>query len=198
MHSTRNRRRLDSWSSRRTLTTCSQSKTIKKRWPAISKPSTGSPFPPQHHTLDKAHGRIEERTIRTTTALNGFLNFPHVGQSCLIERHTFFPKTGKQRTDLAYCITDLDPASASPSWLLELNRGHWSIENRLHWVRDVTFDEDRSQVRKGHGPQVLASLRNFIIGLLRRLITNVRTSLASALRHFASLPERALSLFIGK
>jgi hypothetical protein len=188
---------LDSWSRRRRPTTCSRPRAIKKRWPTISKPSTGRPFPPQHYTLDKAHGRIEERTIRTTTALNGFLNFPHVGQSFLIERQVFFPKTGKQRTDLAYGITDLDPASASPSRLLELNRGHWSIENRLHWVRDVTFDEDRSQVRKGHGPQVLASIRNFIIGLLRRLITDERTSIASVVRYFTSRPDVALSLFTG-
>jgi hypothetical protein len=81
--------------------------------------------------------------------------------------------------------------------LLELNRGHWCIENRLHWVRDVTFDEDRSQVRKGHGPQVLASLRNFVIAVLRRLVTNARTSLATLLRYFASLPAQALSLFTG-
>jgi len=153
--------------------------------------------PPQHSTLDKGHGRIEERTIRTTTALNGFLNFPHVGQAFLIERHVFFTKTGKQRTDYAYGITDLSPDSASPSRTLELNRGHWGIENSLHWVRDVTFDEDRSQVRKGHGPQVLASIRNFTICLFRRLIKDKRTSIASALRNFAAKPEIALSIFTG-
>ena len=74
-------------------------------------------------------------------------------------------------------------------------RGHWGIENRLHWVRDVTFDEDRSQVRKGHGPQVLAAIRNFIIGLLRRMIAHPRTSIASAMRHFAASPAQALGVF---
>ncbi len=79
--------------------------------------------------------------------------------------------------------------------MLALNRGHWGIENRLHWVRDVTFDEDRCQVRKGYGPQVLACLRNFVIGLLRPLITDARTSPASLPRYFAALPEQALAVF---
>lgn len=81
--------------------------------------------------------------------------------------------------------------------MLALNRGHWHIENRLHWVRDVTFDEDRCQVRKGHGPQVLASFRNFIIGLLRCLISCPRTSIAAALRYFAANGKQALAVFTG-
>lgn len=140
---------------------------------------------------------MEERTIRTTTDLNAYLNFPHVGQACLIERRVFCPKSGKQHTEQAYCITDLPPGAASPARLLELNRGHWGIENRLHWVRDVTFDEDRSQVRRGHGPQVLAALRNFAIALLRRLIRNPRKSIASATRDFSAEPDIALSLLLG-
>ena len=60
-------------------------------------------------------------------------------------------KTGRTRTEQIFCITDLTPEQADPGQLLALNWGHWSIENRLHWVRDVTFDEDRCQVRKGHG-----------------------------------------------
>ncbi len=91
----------------------------------------------------------------------------------------------------------MTPAAASPSRLLELHRGHWGIENRLHWVRDVTFDEDRCQVRQGHGPQVLASLRNFAIGLLRPLIRGARTSIAGALRYFAARPRAALSILLG-
>ena len=104
-------------------------------------------------------------------------------------------KTGTQTTERVCAITDLAPHQAGPSQLLALNRGHWGIENRLHWVRDVTFDEDRSQVRKNHGPQVLAAIRNFIIGLLRRMIASPRTSLASAMRHFAASPAQALALF---
>ena len=104
-------------------------------------------------------------------------------------------KTTTQTTERVCTITDLAPPQASPSQLLALNRGHWGVENRLHWVRDVTFDEDRSQVRKGHGPQVLAAIRNFIIGLLRRMISHPRTSIASAMRHFAASPAQALGVF---
>lgn len=156
--------------------------------------SIGKRFPPQHATLDKAHGRIEQRTIRTTTALNHYLDFPHIGQAaavdrCVCDRHTDTPSIER-----AYLITDLSPQQASPAQLLALNRGHWQIENRLHWVRDVTFDEDRSQVRKGHGPQVLAALRNFVLTLLRRIIKRPRTSIASALRYFAARPDQALAV----
>lgn len=106
-------------------------------------------------------------------------------------------KTGKQTFERVWLITDLTPAQADPARLLALNRGHWCIENRLHWVRDVTFDEDRCQVRTGHGPRVLASIRNFIIGLIRRLITSSRTSIPSILRHVAARPAEALAVFIG-
>jgi hypothetical protein len=68
---------------------------------------------------------------------------------------------------VAYGITSLPPAAADPARLLALNRAHWAIENRLHWVRDVTFDEDRCRVRKGTGAHVMASLRNVAISLLR-------------------------------
>lgn len=106
-------------------------------------------------------------------------------------------KTGTQSIERVCLLTNLDPQQATPSQLLALNRGHWCIENRLHWVRDVTFDEDRSQVRKGHGPQVLAAMRNFVISLLRRISTRPRTSIATAMRHFAASPALALALIVG-
>lgn len=113
----------------------------------------------------------------------------------LVERQVLSIKTGKQTTERAWLITDLTPEQAAPERLLALNRGHWSIENRLHWVRDVTFDEDRCQARTRHGPRVLASLRNFIIGLIRRT-NDARTSIASILRHFAASPAQALAAFL--
>lgn len=146
--------------------------------------------------MDKGHGRIEQRALRTTTALNAFLDFPYVGQVCQIERRTLEVKTGKTRTERVFCITDLTPEQAGPERLLALNRGHWHIENRLHWIRDVNFNEDRCQVRKGHGPQVLAALRNLVISLLRRLIRKPRQSIASLLRHFAANPAQALAVFL--
>jgi hypothetical protein len=75
--------------------------------------------------------------------------------------------TGATRRETVYGVTSLPPAAASPAHLLALVRAHWTIENRLHWVRDVTFDEDRSQIRRGTGPQVMATLRNLAISLLR-------------------------------
>jgi hypothetical protein len=75
--------------------------------------------------------------------------------------------------------------------LLELSRGHWTIENRLHWVRDVTFDEDRCRIRKGAGAQVMASLRNLAISLLR--IAGARY-IPSALRACSWMGQNVLRL----
>jgi hypothetical protein len=80
---------------------------------------------------------------------------------------------------VTYGITSLTPQKAKPARLLDLNRNQWSIENKLHWVRDVTFDEDRSRVRKKSGPHVMASLRNLTISLLRMAGT---CNIAKALR----------------
>jgi hypothetical protein len=90
-----------------------------------------------------------------------------VGQVFCVRRTTTLLATGARRTETVYGVTSLSPAQGSPARLLGLVRAHWTIENRLHWVRDVTFDEDRSQVRRGAGPQVMATLRNLAISLLR-------------------------------
>ncbi len=92
---------------------------------------------------------------------------------------------------MAYGITSLTPAAADPARLLALNRAHWSIENRLHWVRDVTFDEDRCRVRKGAGAHVMASLRNVAISLLRLAGA---TNIAQALRRCSWHRSSALRL----
>lgn len=96
------------------------------------------------------------------------------------------------RHEIAYGITSLPPAKAGPSRLLTLNRGHWGIENSLHWVRDVTFDEDRSQVRTGAGPRMMATLRNIAISL-HRLIGQA-TNIASAVRNSNWNPSIALQM----
>ena len=147
-------------------------------------------FPPQHETVDKGHGRLEVRRIWTSTELNGYLDFPHCGQVARIERLTTETRTGQVRHDDATIITSLSPHQASPARLLELVRGHWSIENRSHWVRDVTFDEDRSQVRTGQGPRMMAILRNLAIAILRLLGF---ASVPRGLRHFARRPRLALN-----
>jgi hypothetical protein len=89
-----------------------------------------------------------------------------------------------------YAITSLGFAQASPARLADLIRGHWAIENGLHYVRDVTFAEDASQVRTGSGPSVMACLRNLAIGVLSRAGP---VNLAAALRHHARDPARPLA-----
>ena len=96
------------------------------------------------------------------------MNFPHVGGAFRIERHVTQLDGSCPRHEVVYGVTSIsgtDPKTAAR--LLTEVRGHWVIENGLHWVRDVTFDEDRSQVRKKNGPRVMASLRNLTISLLR-------------------------------
>ena len=97
----------------------------------------------------------------------------------------------RTRKEIAYCITSLDAEQAGAEQLAGYIRGHWQIENRLHWVRDVTYDEDRSQVRTGTGPRVMASLRNLAISALR---LNGHNNIAAALRWTARDPARPLQI----
>jgi predicted transposase YbfD/YdcC len=107
-----------------------------------------------------------------------------------IDRVTCDLKTHETRQETAYIITSLTTEKASPECILGLNRGHWEIENRLHYVRDYTFDEDRCQIRKGSGPQVMASLRNLAIGVLR--LAGHR-NVAKAQRSLAARPHLAMA-----
>ncbi len=109
----------------------------------------------------------------------------------MLQRHVIDLAGGHPRTEVSYGITSLDPTRADPARLAALVRGHWEIEDRLHWVRDMTFDEDRSQVRTGHGPQVMASLRNLAISLLRQA---GHRNIARGVRWAARDPTRALGL----
>ena len=102
--------------------------------------------------MDIGHGRIEQRNITTSEALVGYSDWPGLAQVFeLGVRH--HPKNGQGTGEVVYGVTSLRPERATPGRLLELVRGHWHIENKSHWVRDVTFDEDRSQVRCGNIPQ---------------------------------------------
>jgi|TARA_B100001971_G_scaffold211682_1_gene239944 predicted transposase YbfD/YdcC len=113
------------------------------------------------------HGRIEIRKIWTTTDLNGYLNFPHVGQAFVIQREFTHKKTGKHSCDIAYGITSRTPEQADPERVLITNRGHWSIENSCHYIIDWNFDEDRSRIRKGYGPENITRLRRFAVGIIK-------------------------------
>ena len=112
------------------------------------------------------HGRIETRRIWCSTTLNDYVDFPHVGQTFRIERECIQKKTGKRSLEVALGITSRIPQEASPQRLLEVNRGHWAIES-VHYLIDWNFNEDRSRVRTGFGPENLTRLRRFAIGILK-------------------------------
>jgi len=95
------------------------------------------------------------------------VRFPHARQVLVLTRHVTALDGSRPRTEVCYGITSLDACRADPARLGVLVRGQWHIENKVHWVRDVTFDEDQSQVRTASGPQVMACLRNLAISLLR-------------------------------
>lgn len=120
-------------------------------------------------TLELAHGRIERRTLYATTALNDYLDWPTVGQAGLIERTRIAKDTGQLLSHEQVCfVTSLTPHRATPLHLLQINRGHWTIENKSHYVRDVSFNEDASRLRKGASAQVMAAFRNVTLTVLRR------------------------------
>jgi hypothetical protein len=162
------------------------SKTITKPSGKTSKPSVWRRFPPDHADTDKGHGRIETRKIWTSNELQGYIDFPYGKTVFRIERAALFPKSGKCRSETAYGITSLEN---DPKRILAFNRGHWEIENRLHWVRDVTFDEDRHQARKG--AHLMASIRNLVISLIRLLKFRY---IPQGLRYFSAHMEDVLSI----
>lgn len=142
-------------------------------------------------TLDRGHGRIEQRGLQTSNILMGYSTWPGLAQVFRLERQVIIKKTGEVRQEVVAGVTSLVPERADAAQLLALVRGQWHIENHSHWVRDVTFDEDRSQVRCGNIPQVMAALRNTVIGLIRWA---GHTNIAAACRHFAAQPQAALHL----
>ena len=137
----------------------------------------------------KPGGRREVRELVASTALNEWAEWPHLAQ--VVRRITRVTQRDVTTEATHYYITRLPPEKADPKRLLDLSRGHWGLENRLHGVRDVTFDEDRSQVRSGAAPQVMAAPRNLVIGLLRY---RGATPIAAALRTHAGHPDRDRAL----
>ena len=122
--------------------------------------------------------RWERRQSWASAALNGYLDWPGLGQVCCVER--IRRRKGRETVE-----------REDAARMLEIRRGHWGIENRLHWVRDVVFGEDQSQVRTGSAPQLLAALRNLVIGMLR--LQGVK-NIAAALRHYGWKPWETLTL----
>jgi predicted transposase YbfD/YdcC len=142
-------------------------------------------------TLDIGHGRIEERHLMVSDALLGYSDWPGLQQVFQLNRKTTFKKTGEEQEETVYGITSLTVEEADASRLMEIVRCHWHIENRSHWVRDVVFGEDGSQVHCGNAPQVMAALRNTVIGLIRSAGMN---GITDACLKFAAQPKLALEL----
>lgn len=133
------------------------------------------------------HGRRERRSIWVSSELNDYLNFPGVGQVFAVRRDTVEVKSGKRRCETTYAITSLTTEAATPQRLLSLNRGHWTIE-AMHHILDWSFDEDRSRIRTGHGPENMTRLRRFAIGLICARGLGV----AQTMRNLARNPRRVL------
>ena len=127
---------------------------------------------------------MEKRVVRTTTVLNDYVDWPHLGQAFRVDRYVTDLDGGNPRAEVAFGITDLTPDQADAATIGHLVRGHWGIETRLHGVRDVVYDEDRSQVRTENGPRVMATLRNTAISLLRHVgVPNIQRAVNYLHRH---------------
>ncbi len=140
-------------------------------------------------TVNDGHGRLEMRSLQPRSISNDFLDWPGVRQVFRLDRETTILKQGKVRRETVCGLTSLSNQSADAAGLQRLVRGQWSIENRSHWVRDVTFGEDASQVRNGSLPEAMAALRNLVIGLLRSLDFRI---IPDAFDYFAARPFEAL------
>ncbi|MEU9992632.1 ISAs1 family transposase [Streptomyces sp. NPDC048045] len=132
-----------------------------------------------------SHGRRETRATRALTVTDLGLDFPHAAQAVRILRHRTDLKSGRCTRQTVYAITDLNSHQASSQRLGELARWQWTIENRLHFVRDTTFGEDASKIRTGHGPENMATLRNLAINTLRE---HGHRNIAAGLRHVSYDP----------
>jgi hypothetical protein len=188
----------------------------RRRFPLWSEHSSDEPRPPEApHWLARdlaarggrlsvavqrepkaRHGRREERRLWALhdPEVNAYLAWPHLAQICRLERRRATLRQGRtvrSAVEVTYLITSAPPDRADAARLLRANRGHWGIENRTHWVRDVIFDEDRSQIRSGAAPHAFAAVKNLSIALLRR---TGRENIAEALRSYAGRPCQAVGL----
>ena len=139
---------------------------------------------------DRGHGRRTTRTIKVVD-VPAWVDFSGTTQVAQLRRTV--TKKGRRTVEIVYLITSADATAAPPTVLAAWVQSHWEIENRLHWVRDVTFDEDRSHVRTGNTPRVMAGLRNTAITLLR---LDGHQNIAAALRHHARHIDRPINLLL--
>lgn len=146
-------------------------------------------------TTNKRHGRLEQRTLMCSTQLNDYLDWPHVAQVFRIERVVHHAHGKGKTRQIVYGLTSLKPQDAGPKKLLELLRNYWTIENGLHYRRDVTFREDATRLTVGDAGHNMAILNNLVIGLC---LKHGYQNIASARRLFQAQPKLAIALLTKK
>lgn len=169
--------------------------TVKSNQPRLRKCLKSLPWsaiPQAAVSTESGHGRRERRMLKAT-AIDGGIGFPGAAQVLRLTRTRTVHSTGKRTTETVYAVTSLTVTDATPQQVARWLRGHWAVENSAHYVRDFTFDEDRSQVRTGHTPQAMATLRNTAISLIRLA---GHTNIAAALRYYAHDFNRPLELLV--
>lgn len=161
-------------------------------------PIPGQSYPPKDfetaQSVNKGHGRIEQRTLTVSSQLKDFLDWPYQEQVFKLERRSIFTKTGEVQQQVVYGITSLTRQEVSPHRLLQLTRSYWGIENGLHYRRDVTLQEDHTRMTRKNAARVMACLNNLVLSLL---IGKLKYRfLPSARRFFAAHPDQALSALL--
>ncbi len=162
--------------------------TVKRNQPGLFAQLAALPWrqvPVAHDSRERGHGRYEHRVIKVTAVAAG-LAFPHAAQAIQIVRRRKLPGKKKWSPETLYAIISLAATQASPAGLAAIIRGHWVIEDRLHWVRDMDYDEDCFQVRTASGPRIMAALRNLAVTILRLA---GHASIAAALRYHVRRPD---------
>jgi len=140
-------------------------------------------------TMEKGHGRVDIRSIRASSELKGYSDWPGLEQVFEIRRR--FQSKGIWHEAVRYGVTSLPATISIPERLLTLKRGHWRIENGLHYVKDVTMGEDKSTVHCDHGPKIMAALRNTAVSLLRHAGFS---TIAARMRYNSTHPQAALAV----
>ena len=165
---------------------------VKANQPRLHTQLVGLPWrqiPVADQRYDRGHGRVETRQLKIT-AVGAGIGFPHARLAVQIQRRRRPLGSTTWSSETVYAVTSLSWRQARPDLVAAAIRGHWRVES-LHWIRDVTFGEDLSQVRTGNGPAVMATLRNFAVSCHR--LTGA-SNIARACRRTARHPNRALAL----
>jgi predicted transposase YbfD/YdcC len=158
-------------------------------------PGMGCP-PKDFHsatTTSKGHGRIEVRTLTTSSQLNDFLDWPFLQQVFKLERFVTIQKTGQTKHEVCYGITSLSAEQASPGQLLKMLRSYWGIENSLHYRRDVTLHEDATRFSKDSAAHIMSIINNIVLALIAKA---GYPFVPSARRYFAANLEEAFALLV--